>query len=62
MAGKSGMAWGRIKNPDSTKKLTITLGDGILDYIESVAQSHKWSVSQAAREIILAAKEQKVKI
>ena len=64
MAGKKGMAWSRFKNPSEVKQLSISVADddGIIDYILSVAQDHKWSMSQATREIILAAKNSKVKI
>lgn len=65
MAGKSGMSFMRIKDPSKVRQINITVdGDSgeMMDYILSVAQTHKWSMSQAAREIILAAKNQKIKV
>lgn len=62
MAGKTGMSFMRVKDPEKLRQVNITIDGEVNEYILSVAQSHKWSMSQAAREIILAAKEQKVKI
>jgi hypothetical protein len=52
----------KIEAEEDGRAVTIYMNAATMEYITGVAQSKKWSFSQAAREIILAAKDNQIEV